>query len=103
MQGNACHRHVAPVSMSKAWHGKCEQCQIALQEDNSIAAVLQRDAWLAFRVLCRLSMRTADSAAGMDPPALRGKVSTACISRHGRPVPAALHRVCLQHARCQGW
>lgn len=41
-----------------------------------MAAVLQRDAWLAFRVLCRLSMRTADSAAGMDPPALRGKVST---------------------------
>ena len=55
----------------------------ALQEEgSSVGVMLQRDAFLAFRALCRLSMRSADSATGLDPPALRGKVRVADVHKH---------------------
>ncbi|EFJ50436.1 hypothetical protein VOLCADRAFT_80189 [Volvox carteri f. nagariensis] len=40
----------------------------------SRTAVLQRDAFLVFRALCKLSIRTNDSATSNDPTAVRGKV-----------------------------
>lgn len=38
------------------------------------SAVLQKDAFLVFRALCKLSIKTADGGQGADPMALRGKV-----------------------------
>ncbi|GIL58908.1 hypothetical protein Vafri_13917, partial [Volvox africanus] len=40
----------------------------------SRTAVLQRDAFLVFRALCKLSIRTNDSATANDPTSVRGKV-----------------------------
>lgn len=37
-------------------------------------AVLQKDAFLVFRALCKLSIRTADASSGTDLTAIRGKV-----------------------------
>lgn len=37
--------------------------------------VLQKDAFLVFRALCKLSIRTADASSGTDLTAIRGKVS----------------------------
>lgn len=37
-------------------------------------AVLQKDAFLVFRALCKLSIRTSDTATVQDPTAARGKV-----------------------------
>lgn len=43
--------------------------------EQGLSAMLQRDAFLAFRALCKLSTRTSESATGAaDPAALRGKV-----------------------------
>lgn len=39
-----------------------------------IRGVLQKDAFLVFRALCRLSIRSSDSAAATDLSAARGKV-----------------------------
>ena len=39
-----------------------------------IRGVLQKDAFLVFRALCRLSIRSSDSAAATDVSAARGKV-----------------------------
>ena len=39
-----------------------------------MAAVLAKDAFLVFRALCKLSIRTADATTHMDLTALRGKV-----------------------------
>jgi len=38
-----------------------------------VAALLAKDAFLVFRALCKLSIRTADAAAHTDLTALRGK------------------------------
>eukprot|EP00873_Tetraselmis_striata_P021183 jgi/Tetstr1/441447/TSEL_029692.t1 len=38
------------------------------------SAVLQKDAFLVFRALCKLSIKTADGGQGADPMAIRGKV-----------------------------
>ncbi|KAG2437305.1 hypothetical protein HXX76_005962 [Chlamydomonas incerta] len=40
----------------------------------SRTAVLQRDAFLVFRALCKLSIRTNDATSANDPSAIRGKV-----------------------------
>ena len=43
--------------------------------EQGLSAMLQRDAFLAFRALCKLSTRTSETASGAaDPAALRGKV-----------------------------
>lgn len=39
-----------------------------------MAGVLSKDAFLVFRALCKLSIRSSESAAGADPTAVRGKV-----------------------------
>ena len=39
-----------------------------------MAAVLAKDAFLVFRALCKLSIRTADASTHTDLTALRGKV-----------------------------
>ena len=44
----------------------------------SIATTLQKDAYLVFRALCKLSIRSSDNSAGTDLTVLRGKV---CPSR----------------------
>ncbi len=41
-------------------------------------AALQKDAFLVFRALCKLSVRASETAAGTDMTAIRGKVSL-CI------------------------
>jgi hypothetical protein len=41
------------------------------------AGLLLKDAFLVFRALCKLSIRTSDSATVQDPTALRGKVGEA--------------------------
>lgn len=38
-------------------------------------AALQKDAFLVFRALCKLSVRASETAAGTDMTAIRGKVS----------------------------
>ena len=43
----------------------------AVADAASRAAVLQRDAFLVFRALCTLSIRTNDAAVGSDPTAVR--------------------------------
>lgn len=40
----------------------------------SIESTLQKDAYLVFRALCKLSIRSSDSSAGSDLTVLRGKV-----------------------------
>ena len=42
--------------------------------DAAIDAILQKDAFLVFRALCKLSIRTADVSSGTDLTAIRGKV-----------------------------
>lgn len=39
-----------------------------------ISSVLQKDAYLVFRALCKLSIRAAEGTAGADLTVLRGKV-----------------------------
>ena len=41
-------------------------------------AALQKDAFLVFRALCKLSVRASETAAGTDMTAIRGKVSLPC-------------------------
>jgi hypothetical protein len=53
-------------------------------------SVLQKDGFLVFRALCKLSIRTSDSATVSDPTAIRGKVGAAsaaasCASAVGVP------------------
>ncbi len=36
--------------------------------------ILQKDAFLVFRALCKLSVRSSETATGTDPTAVRGKV-----------------------------
>ncbi len=43
-----------------------------------MAAVLAKDAFLVFRALCKLSIRTADATTHTDLTALRGKVRRPC-------------------------
>lgn len=43
-------------------------------------SVLQKDGFLVFRALCKLSIRTSDSATVADPTAIRGKVSHMYVS-----------------------
>lgn len=47
-------------------------------------AALQKDAFLVFRALCKLSVRASETAAGTDMTAIRGKVSwhLVCPSVH---------------------
>ena len=40
----------------------------------SVESVLQKDAYLVFRALCKLSIRSSDNSAGTDLTVLRGKV-----------------------------
>lgn len=40
-----------------------------------VDAALQKDAFLVFRALCKLSVRASETAAGTDMTAIRGKVS----------------------------
>lgn len=67
-------------------------------------AVLQKDAFLVFRALCKLSIRTSDTATVQDPTAVRGKVgslgqrraaswvlSACCVLRCCQPNPLHTH------------
>jgi len=54
-------------------------------------AALQKDAFLVFRALCKLSVRASETAAGTDMTAIRGKVS-------GLPIPSV---VCIVKFSCQ--
>lgn len=45
----------------------------------ALDAVLQKDAFLVFRALCKLSIKTADAASGTDLTATRGKVLLHCL------------------------
>ncbi len=40
----------------------------------ALDSVLQKDAFLVFRALCKLSIKTADASSGTDVTATRGKV-----------------------------
>ena len=40
----------------------------------SVESLLQKDAYLVFRALCKLSIRSSDNSAGTDLTVLRGKV-----------------------------
>ncbi|CAL8462959.1 g2493 [Coccomyxa elongata] len=45
------------------------------EQDGEMSIVLAKDAFLVFRALCKLSIRSSnESASGLDPPAIRGKV-----------------------------
>ncbi len=48
--------------------------ETGLRRGRAIAAILHKDAFLAFRALCKLSIRTSESAGASDLAALRGKV-----------------------------
>jgi len=45
----------------------------------AIDAILQKDAFLVFRALCKLSIRTADASSGTDLTAIRGKARVALL------------------------
>ncbi len=47
----------------------------------AIDAILQKDAFLVFRALCKLSIRTADASSGTDLTAIRGKARVALAQR----------------------
>ncbi len=53
----------------------------------ALDGVLQKDAFLAFRALCKLSIKTADASSGTDLTATRGKVGS---SEHSYVVCSAL-------------
>ena len=70
----------------------------------SVAAQLQKDAFLVFRALCKLSIRSSDAAPGSEVTTIRGKVRArgwACDAgcRLGVPAPAAA-RQCV--CKCPG-
>ena len=46
----------------------------ALAAPPAIDGILQKDAFLVFRALCKLSVRSSETATGTDPTAVRGKV-----------------------------
>lgn len=58
-EGAATPLHAAPGTATKA---------------AATDTVLQKDAFLVFRALCKLSIRTADASSGTDLTAIRGKV-----------------------------
>lgn len=47
-------------------------------------ATLQKDAFLVFRALCKLSVRASETATGTDMTAIRGKVSVQASLLHPR-------------------
>ncbi len=54
-------------------------------------AALQKDAFLVFRALCKLSVRASETAAGTDMTAIRGKVSLL-------PIPSD---ICIVQCFCE--
>ncbi|GFH25081.1 brefeldin A-inhibited guanine nucleotide-exchange 2-like, partial [Haematococcus lacustris] len=71
----ASEAHVVPGSLGgfglglQAGHGAQRS-----PEDQMRTMVLEKDAFLVFRALCKLSIRTSDTATAQDPTAVRGKV-----------------------------
>jgi brefeldin A-inhibited guanine nucleotide-exchange protein len=66
--------------------------------DAAIDAILQKDAFLVFRALCKLSIRTADVSSGTDLTAIRGKVWTLlCWSNLELPASKTAVMVCGVH------
>lgn len=51
-------------------HGTVEDTK----KEETRTTILQKDAFLVFRALCKLSIRTSDSATMSDPTAVRGKI-----------------------------
>eukprot|EP00198_Chlamydomonas_reinhardtii_P005607 XP_001694943.1 SEC7/BIG-like ARF-guanine nucleotide exchange factor [Chlamydomonas reinhardtii] len=62
----------AALASGKASEGGSDVPAVA--DAASRTAVLQRDAFLVFRALCKLSIRTNDATSANDPSAVRGKV-----------------------------
>ena len=52
-----------------------------------MSIVLAKDAFLVFRALCKLSIRSSESSTGTDPTAVRGKVRflTTSLSKYMGP------------------
>lgn len=64
-------------------------------------AALQKDAFLVFRALCKLSVRASETATGTDMTAIRGKVSIltlCCILSTTEFVHMAQRCKCCLHA-----
>ena len=49
-------------------------------QDTEMSIVLAKDAFLVFRALCKLSIRSSESSTGSDPTAVRGKVCSRTTS-----------------------
>ncbi len=56
-----------------------------------MSIVLAKDAFLVFRALCKLSIRSNnESASGLDPPAIRGKVCSRAHPVHHWAISPAM-------------
>ena len=71
-QGSDSHAAAAkPATQSSAQHaGHANHQHIPIEQ------MLQKDAYLVFRALCKLSHRTSENSAGPDITVLKGKVRT---------------------------
>ena len=91
--GSALERALPPISTTgpafdaAAGGGPAPAASLAAGSPNgearaaAIDAILQKDAFLVFRALCKLSIRTADASSGTDLTAIRGKVR-GCVALH---------------------
>ena len=70
-QANGNHKEMAEEAVGEAALDAPLRYRTA-----SVESVLQKDAFLVFRALCKLSIRSTESTAGTDPTVLRGKVNS---------------------------
>ena len=63
-----------PPSSSSSLDKQQQHQQQQQQQANQLSAVLQKDAFLVFRALCKLSIRSADASSAAEATTMRGKV-----------------------------
>ncbi len=65
-----------PAAPSEAKPATHQGPKLSATAQFQMEAALQKDAFLVFRALCKLSVRASETAAGTDMTAIRGKVSS---------------------------
>ncbi len=80
----------APLGVDATGEGEGQGEHGAVESTDTRTAVLQQDAFLVFRALCKLSTRTSDTAAVQDVTAARC-VARACLALGGAGKVLAMH------------
>eukprot|EP00798_Chlamydomonas_sp_ICE-L_P027640 gene27640-7278_t len=73
-QGGAAQTEGSTPTEGGGSQANLDPSNVSSHTEESVSAMLQKDAFLVFRALCKLSIRTSDEATVKDPTAVRGKV-----------------------------